>query len=142
MCSSSRARVEAPATTMPSRGTLAPGWTYADAVRNAVGRDGARIMLSFGALIAAAATLLGALTSGILARSFVLQRPSVATTLRSVIGGIIMAFGGTLIPGGNDTLLLASVPAATASGIAAYLIMSLTVPLLLIGLRLVRRGAA
>lgn len=122
--------------------TLAPGWTYADAVRNAVGRDGARIMLSFGALIAAAATLLGALTSGIRARSFVLQRPSVATTLRSVIGGIIMAFGGTLIPGGNDTLLLASVPAATASGIAAYLIMSLTVPLLLIGLRLVRRRAA
>lgn len=118
--------------------TLAPGWTYADAVRHAVGREGAPMALSFGALIAAAAALLGALASAVSARSFVLQLPTVITLLRSLIGGMIMAFGGTLIPGGNDTLLLAAIPAATTSGITAYLILSLTVPLLLIGVRQVQ----
>jgi uncharacterized protein len=123
---------------------FAPGWTYADAVQRAVGPAGGNAMMGamtgVGALIAAFAALAGALVSGIRARSFVLQLPSTITTLRSLIGGVIMAFGGTLIPGGNDTLLLSSVPAATVSGTAAYAVMSLTVPLLL--LLLDRRSTA
>jgi uncharacterized protein len=53
-----------------------------------------------------------------------------------------MAFGGTLIPGGNDSLLLSSVPSATVSGLTAYAIMSLTVPLLLLVLRWLRSRTA
>ena len=121
---------------------VAPGWTYADAVRRAVAPGAASAMIGFGALIAAFAALIGALVSGVRARSFVLQRPTSATVLRSLVGGTIMAFGGTLIPGGNDTLLLASVPAATVSGIAAYAIMSITVPLLLLTMRLLPTQSA
>ena len=38
-----------------------------------------------------------------------------------------MALGASLIPGGNDTLLLAAIPSGTLSGLVAYLVMSLTV---------------
>jgi uncharacterized protein len=99
-------------------------------------------MIGFGVVVAALAALAGALASGIRARSFHFQRPTVRTLLRSLFGGTIMAFGGTLIPGGNDSLLLSSVPSATVSGLTAYAIMSFTVPLLLLGLRRMRPQAA
>jgi uncharacterized protein len=115
--------------------TLTPGWTYADAVRRAVAPGGQMAVIGFGVVVAALAALAGALASGIRARSFHFQRPTVRTLLRSLVGGTVMALGGTLIPGGNDSLLLSSVPSATVSGLTAYAIMSLTVPLLLLGLR-------
>ncbi len=109
-----------------------PGWTYADAVRAAVASDGASPMISAGAIVAAIAALTGAVVSGIRANAFRFEPPTIITLSRSIVGGAIMAFGGTLIPGGNDTLLLSSVPSATVSGITAYAIMSLTVPALLL----------
>lgn len=117
---------------------VAPGWTYADAVHRAFGAGGMSAMVGFGVLLAAAAVLAGAVASGIRARKFVLQRPTPAGLARTLIGGAIMAFGSSLIPGGNDTLLLSSVPAATASGVVAYMIMSITVPVLLLVQRQLR----
>lgn len=122
--------------------TLTPGWTYADAVRRAVASEGQMTMIGFGVVVAALAALAGALASGIRARSFRFQKPTFRTLLRSLIGGTVMAFGGTLIPGGNDSLLLSSVPSATVSGLTAYAVMSFTVPLLLLGLRRLRLQAA
>lgn len=122
--------------------TLTPGWTYADAVRRAVAPGGQMTMIGFGVVVAALAALAGALASGIRARSFFFQKPTVRTLLRSFIGGTVMAFGGTLIPGGNDSLLLSSVPSATVSGLTAYAVMSFTVPLLLLGLRRMRSPTA
>lgn len=122
--------------------TLTPGWTYADAVRRAVAPGGQMAMIGFGVVVAAIAALAGALASGIRARSFHFQRPTIKTLLRSLIGGTVMAFGGTLIPGGNDSLLLSSVPSATVSGLTAYAVMSVTVPLLLLGLRRMRLPTA
>jgi uncharacterized protein len=122
--------------------TLTPGWTYADAVRRAVAPGEQMTAIGFGVVIAALAALAGALASGIRARSFHFQKPTVRTLLRSLIGGTVMAFGGTLIPGGNDSLLLSSVPSATVSGLTAYAIMSLTVPLLLLGMRRLRSRTA
>lgn len=110
---------------------LAPGWTYADAVRRGVAPGGDMTMIGLGALCAAGAALAGALVSGIRARAFVFQRPTVPNLARSLFGGAIMAFGSTLIPGGNDTLLLASVPSVAPGGITAYFVMSATVALLL-----------
>jgi uncharacterized protein len=111
---------------------LTPGWTYADAVRAVVVSGGAPTMISAGALVAAISALAGAIVSGIRANAFRFEPPTIVTLSRSIVGGAIMAFGGTLIPGGNDTLLLSSVPSATVSGITAYAIMSLTVPVLLL----------
>jgi uncharacterized protein len=122
--------------------TLTPGWTYADAVHRAVAPGNGTKMIAAGVIIAALAALAGALVSGVRARSFHFEKPTVRTLLRSLIGGTIMAFGGTLIPGGNDTLLLSSVPSATVSGLTAYAFMSITVPILLILLRRYRYPSA
>jgi uncharacterized protein len=121
--------------------TLTPGWTYADAVHRAVAPGGDKIAIAPGVIIAALAALGGALASGIHARSFQFERPTTKTLLRSLIGGTIMAFGGTLIPGGNDTLLLSSVPSATVSGLTAYAVMSITVPLLMLAIRRYRQAS-
>jgi uncharacterized protein len=121
---------------------LTPGWTYADAVHRAVAPGDGTKMIAAGVIIAALAALGGALASGIRARSFHFEKPTVRTLLRSLIGGTIMAFGGTLIPGGNDTLLLSSVPSATVSGLTAYAVMSITVPLLMILFRRYRSRSA
>jgi uncharacterized protein len=120
--------------------TLTPGWTYADAVHRAVAPGGNMTAIAAGVVIAALAALGGAFASGIRARSFHFEKPTVRTLLRSLIGGAIMAFGGTLIPGGNDTLLLSSVPSATVSGLTAYAVMSVTVPILMIVLRRYRQS--
>jgi uncharacterized protein len=122
--------------------TVAPGWTYADALKRAVDTSGNPMAVGFGPLIAATAVLLGAFTSGIRARVFVLQRPAFTTMSRSLVGGAIMAFGGTLIPGGNDSLLLASLPAVALSGIVAYTVMSITVPLLLLAVQFWHRNSS
>lgn len=123
--------------------TLTPGWTYADAVRRAVAPGGQMMAtIALGVVLAALAALAGALASGIRARSFQLQKPTLGTLLRSLIGGTVMAFGGALIPGGNDSLLLSSVPSATVSGLTAYAIMSLTVPVLLLAVQQIKLRAA
>jgi uncharacterized protein len=115
--------------------TLAPGWTYADAVRRAVAPGGTMMSIGIEPLLAALAVLAGALVSGLRSRMFIYRRLTTKGVLRSLCGGAIMAIGASLIPGGNDKLLLSSVPTATGSGMVAYLVMSLTVPLLLFSLQ-------
>lgn len=115
---------------------LAPGWNYADLVRQGV--DPVRmtgLMSRSAGVLAAAALLAGAVLAGLRTRRFRLQKPSPGTLLRSVAGGAVMAVGATLVPGGNDTLLLAALPAATLSGLVGYLVMTATV----VGLLLLAR---
>lgn len=115
--------------------SLTPGWTYADALRRSVAAGGRMQMLGAGVVIAAFAALAGALVSGIRSRAFRYQAPTLATVARSIGGGAIMAVGATFVPGGNDALLLASVPAATIGGVAAFVVMSITVLLIVMTLR-------
>lgn len=110
---------------------LEPHWTYSDAVHAAILRGRMDMQIHAQALILALALVAGAVVSAVLSRAFVWQKPSFAHIGRSIAGGAIMAFGGTLIPGGNDSLLLAAIPAATFSGITAYAVMSITVPAIL-----------
>lgn len=110
---------------------LEPHWTYSDAVHAAVDRGGMDARTDARALVISLALVAGSVLSGILARVFVFQKPSFAQIGRSVAGGAVMALGGTLIPGGNDSLLLAAIPSGTLSGLTAYAIMSLTVPAVL-----------
>lgn len=107
--------------------TLEPNWSYSDAVRAIVRRGAMDMQGDTRAFAPAVALLCGSLVSGVLSRSFVLQAPKPGGIARSLAGGAIMAFGGALIPGGNDTLLLAAIPSGTLSGVIAYLVMSATV---------------
>lgn len=110
---------------------LEPHWTYSDAVHAAVARGRMDLHLDVPALLIALALVAGSICAALMSGAFVLQKPSFAKIGRSILGGAVMAFGGTLIPGGNDSLLLAAIPSGTLSGIAAYGIMTVTVPALL-----------
>ena len=114
---------------------LVPGWTYADAVWRGVSPAAATAMVGGGAVLVAVAAIGGAVASSVLGGSFCYRRPTLVTVLRSFAGGAVMALGAAMIPGGNDSLLLAAVPAATVSGFTAFTVMSLTVPLLLVAQR-------
>lgn len=106
---------------------LAPQWTYSDAIHAIVRRGGMEMQTDTRAFAPALALLAGALVSGLLTRAFVFRAPTTVTLARSLAGGAIMALGGTLIPGGNDSLLLAAIPSASLPGIIAYAVMSATV---------------
>ena len=112
---------------------LVPGWTYADAVRRAVVTTPSG-MTGFGAALCAAATLAGAVTAGLRSGRFTYQPPTLRGMARSLLGGMVMAIGGVLVPGGNDTLLFAALPALSPGGIAAYLTMTASVLAILFGL--------
>lgn len=101
---------------------LAPGWTYAEAVQRVVLPP----MMNAGSLLlaATACTVAGAVVSAKQAGSLVLQRPDLAGTARALAGGLLMALGAALVPGGNDKLLLSSVPTGSASAVLAFAMMS------------------
>jgi hypothetical protein len=104
-----------------------PGWSYADAVRRGVSPLMAMMANGWGGAIAAFLTAAGAIISAVRLRAFKPGWPTFAGVVRSLGGGILIALGATMIPGGNDTLLLASVPAGSISGVIAYTVMTLVV---------------
>lgn len=120
---------------------VAPGWTLADAVQLAL-PGGVMSMMTAGALGLLMFAILssGAIVSGLRRRSFVLRPPRLVPFGRSVIGGAVMALGASLVPGGNDTLLLAALPGATVAGLVAYGVMSATVFVLLFARRMLGRN--
>lgn len=112
---------------------LTPGWTYAEAVRQIV-LEAAGTMPEaqlLAAVVTGAATLVGALTAGLLSGRFRFKRPALGLVLRSLAGGALMAIGAAHVPGGNDHLLLWAVPGGSVSGLVAYLIMSAAILLAL-----------
>lgn len=115
---------------------LFPGSTYVDAVRMSVLGTMAGYVVPVAATVAAMA---GSVISGIIGGKFRLRSINVALLVRSFAGGAMMAAGGWLIPGGNDALLLAYLPAATLGGLAAYAVMTATV-LTLVGIFPRHRG--
>ena len=104
---------------------LQPGWSYADTIRREV--SPLMAMTGIGGVVAAVLTLAGASVSAIRLGVFRPSRPSAHGLARSFGGGLLIAVGALMIPGGNDTLLLASVPAGSVSGALAYTIMTLVV---------------
>ena len=115
---------------------IQPGWSYADLVHQRFGPM--TRMAGAPGLVPALATAAGASLAAITRRGFRHRRPDPTTIARSLAGGALMAFGAALVPGGNDALLLAAVPAGTPSGLVAYSVMTGTVLLL----TLAQRGAA
>jgi uncharacterized protein len=117
---------------------LHPGWTYADVVHIVVEPTMDRLPLTITFALPAIMTILGAGVAARLAAQFRLVRVTGLTGLRTVIGGALMAFGAAMIPGGNDSLLLGSIPAGSGSAVLAYLMISLFVYLMLSALRVMR----
>ncbi len=68
--------------------------------------------------------LAGMVASALQRGSFRWHRPhDAAGWLRHFAGGVLMGSGAAMIPGGNDTLLLGSLPTLTAAALFSYLAM-------------------
>lgn len=73
-------------------------------------------------------------------KSFAWRRPgAVSGWARHAGGGALMGAGAAMLPGGNDTLLLGSMPTLTVTAWCAYLSMLAGIALVLMGLRAARR---
>lgn len=96
-------------------------WTYSNLLRRA-----AAAWLGTGPAPAAGqALLLAALLAGMLLSSWQrgalrLRPPALAELPSRLAGGFLMGLGGTLLPGGNDTLLLAAMPTFPLPAMAAF----------------------
>ena len=75
------------------------------------------------ALACLGAVLLGAVLTSLVGGRFRFIPPNPSRMLREALGGALMAAGAILIPGGNDTLLVAGVPAGDPRALGAYAVM-------------------
>ncbi|MDZ4307024.1 YeeE/YedE thiosulfate transporter family protein [Allopontixanthobacter sp.] len=114
---------------------LNPDWSYTSVLDRAV--NGNLTASSLPLEIGAISMFAGAILSSALGSGFSLVLPSIPASATCLGGGFLMASGARLIPGGNDTMMLWSIPGLTSYGIVAYAIMILTIAA---GLYLLRWG--
>jgi uncharacterized protein len=106
---------------------IQPSWSYADVVHHEVSPTLDMMRSGWGEVIAAALTVIGAALSAMRLRVFKPKLPTPVELVRTLVGGTLIALGATTIPGGNDRLLLSSVPGGSISGAVAYTTMTLVV---------------
>lgn len=103
---------------------LVGAWSYTDALMEASRGMAASVtarLLLFGALLAGA--ILGGWHAGRLGS----LRVTSSALLRCFAGGAIMAWGGLLVPGGNDGLILLGMPLLWPYAWVAFLAMCLSI---------------
>ena len=113
-----------------------PAWSYEDLIGNIVsGRGFSDNYLSEFTVLA---LFTGAIASSVFNGKFAFRIPSLAGMMMSFSGGLLMGLGAKFVPGGNDTLLLWTIPNIAIHGFVAYATMVATVALLvpLLGKRL------
>ena len=116
----------------------APSWTLAQLLQHSLLLHDMRTGVV--ALPAVAASVMGAFAASAGQGNMGLQEPSARDLLRTLFGGFLMGVGISLIPGGNDGLILSAVPALSPGGFAAVLTMTATILIGLIGRRRLTRG--
>jgi hypothetical protein len=120
---------------------IVPVWTYADLIQRGLPLT----ITATGeiAMLTVAASIVGAVTAALRQGQWRLQRPAPADIVKSFVGGALMGVGVALIPGGNNGLILAAIPALSPGGTAAYLLMTATIVLgLSAGARISRKRTA
>ena len=73
----------------------------------------------------------GSIASGMFEGRFRLGVPGLAALRDRFTGGLLMGAGSTLIPGGNDSLVLQGIPSGSPSAFLAYAILLATIIALL-----------
>jgi hypothetical protein len=77
------------------------------------------------------AYMLGIFLSALQAHHLVFQTPG-RSWFRYFVGGVLMGLGATLVPGGNDMLILNGIPGLSAHGLPAYLAMMVGIAIALV----------
>lgn len=91
--------------------------TFLCGIEGRSGTSCAQPMLAWGIVVAA---ILGMAFSSLQRGSFKLRLPSVRSTLRHGVSGLLMGVGTVLVPGGNDGLILFAIPLLSPHAIPAY----------------------
>lgn len=121
---------------------LLPAWTYSNYLRTAVGtalRDIPPPPVLQGWLFAALVT--GMVASAIQRGSMRLRIDGGARQLpMRLAGGMTMGIGASMIPGGNDTLILTSIPTLSLWALAAYAALLLGIACVM-GIHVLATGA-
>lgn len=102
-----------------------PDWSYTSGLYRLATRGlGASLLVSeAGAIAVLSGVVLSALAGG----SFSVEMPDMAGAAARMTGGALMGSGALLVPGGNDTLMLWSIPGLTYYGLVAYGVMIATI---------------
>ncbi|MDY0885889.1 YeeE/YedE thiosulfate transporter family protein [Dongia soli] len=106
---------------------IAPVWNYVHLVQRSLPLTMAATREI--SILTVAASIAGAVTAALHQGRWRLQRPTLADIGKSFVGGALMGVGVALIPGGNNGLILAAIPALSPGGIVAYLLMTATIVL-------------
>jgi hypothetical protein len=110
-----------------------PGWSYLAAIGRGMRGEWGGAALQ--ANVAAVCLFAGATVSLWLRDRLDLQAIAWRPALGCFVGGLAMGTGAQLVPGGNDTLLLWTVPGLAWYGALAYLAMMITITALVYGQR-------
>jgi hypothetical protein len=103
---------------------LAGPWAYTDALKDlAMGRSDSVAVQALLLASLLGGAVFGAWQSGRL----VWRRPAVAVMVRVFAGGLVMAIGSLMVPGGNDALLLIGAPNLHGYALLALATMALTI---------------
>lgn len=105
-----------------------PDWSYESWIGQIVNGQGLsnNYQIEFTVL----ALFSGAILSSVLNGKFSLEVPRLSMMMMCFAGGILMGLGAKFVPGGNDTLLLWTIPNFAIHGFVAYVTMIATVALL------------
>lgn len=99
-------------------------WSYSGTLRGtALAWTGSDASVGAWRVGLALALLAGALWPQREATPSLLRRPSMRVAVRHLVAGAVMGLGATLVPGGNDTVLLNQLPMAVPTAAAAWIAM-------------------
>ena len=108
-----------------------PDWSYESWIGQIVTGQG--LSQNYQIEFTVLALFAGATLSSVLNGKFSLVAPTLSAMMMCFIGGCLMGLGAKFVPGGNDTLLLWTIPNFAIHGFVAYATMVATVALLVMG---------
>ena len=117
-----------------------PQWSYLAAIDRAVRGEVLGEMAEYD--VAAVALFAGATLSAWLRDRFDLAMVAPGQAFACFVGGAAMAVGALIIPGGNDTLLLWTIPGLAGYGLIAYAAMIAVIAVGLVVRRAARRRSS
>jgi uncharacterized protein len=101
---------------------IAAGWPYTNLLMDLARSSG--MTLAWRSAMAAT-FVLGAVAGAVVGEQFRAERGTARRWARGLFGGALMGVGATLVPGGNDTMLLVGLPLLLPNLVVAYAAMTL-----------------
>lgn len=117
-----------------------PEWSYAAVLNSLLAGQGLSVGMTVE--LAVVALFAGAIFSSWLKNKFHPQLGTWKLATANLAGGFLMGIGAATVPGGNDVLLMWTVPGLTLYGAVAYIVMIATIAIMLKAMPYAAKGVA